>query len=124
MALTGIHITSAWVVVALNLIAAAWAFAAHQNEAARMRALWIVTAVAQVSVFLQVTLGVIAMQTDGTEPSDEHMFYGFLTIVSVGIIYSYRQQIMEWQYLLYGFGGLFIAGLGLRAIFLTNGAGG
>ena len=44
-----------------------------------------------------------------------HMFYGFLTIISVAIIYSYRHQLREKLYLLYGLGGLFIMGLALRA---------
>ena len=120
MSVGDIHVNTAWVVVGLNTIAAVWAFVAHRLEPARVRALWVVTAVAQVSVLIQVTLGVIALQSDGVDASDTHTFYGFLTIASVGIIYSYRQQILEWQYLLYGFGGLFIAGLGIRAIFLTS----
>lgn len=111
---------AAWVVVGLNLVASVWAFTAHKVEAARGRPMWIVTGIAQVSVFVQVILGVIAMQSDTAQPSDTHNFYGFLTIISVAIIYSYRQQILEWQYLLYGFGGLFLAGLGVRAIFLTT----
>ena len=120
MSIADIHVNTAWVVVGLNTAAAVWAFVAHRMAAARVRALWILTAVAQLSVLVQVTLGVIALQSDGVEASDTHTFYGFLTIASVGIIYSYRQQILEWQYLLYGFGGLFIAGLGIRAIFLTT----
>ena len=114
----------AWFVVGLNTVAAIWAFTAHKVEAARGRPMWIVTGIAQISVFVQVILGVIAMQSESAEPSDTHTFYGFLTIISVAIIHSYRQQILEWQYLLYGFGGLFLAGLGMRAIFLTSGAGG
>jgi len=119
-----LHVNTAWVVVGLNLVASIWAFTAHKVEAARGRPFWIATGVAQVSVFLQVILGVIAMQSDTVQASDTHNFYGFLTIISVAIIYSYRQQIIEWQYLLYGFGGMFLVGLGLRAIFLTTGAGG
>lgn len=120
MTFSELHVNTAWVVVGLNLLAAIWAFTAHKVEAARGRPFWIATAVAQVSVFVQVVLGVIAMQSDTVQASDTHNFYGFLTIISVAIIYSYRQQIIEWQYLLYGFGGLFLVGLGLRAIFLTN----
>lgn len=120
MTFRDLHVNTAWVVVGLNLVAAIWAFTAHRVEAARGRPLWVMTAVAQVSVFIQVTLGVIAMQADEIEPSGTHTFYGFLTIISIAIIYSYRQQIIEWQYLLYGGGGLFLVGLGLRAIFLTN----
>lgn len=120
MTFSNLHVNTAWVVVGLNLAAAIWAFTAHKVEAARGRPFWIATAIAQISVFAQVTLGVIAMQSEGAEPSDMHTFYGFLTIIAVAIIYSYRQQIEEWQYLLYGFGGLFLMGLGLRAIFLSN----
>jgi len=45
-----------------------------------------------------------------------HMFYGFVAIIAVGIIYSYRQQLRHRLYLLYGLGGLFIMGLGIRAV--------
>jgi hypothetical protein len=44
------------------------------------------------------------------------MFYGFVAIIAVGIIYSYRQQMRHRLYLLYGLGGLFIMGLGIRAV--------
>ena len=115
-----LHVNSAWIVVALNAAAGVWALAAHRVPALRRRELWWLTALAHFSVLLQVTIGVVALQADGVEASDFHMFYGFLTIASVGIIYSYRQQIIEWQYLLYGFGSLFIMGLGLRAIFLSS----
>lgn len=115
-----LHVNTAWVVVGLNGMAATWALLAHRWPEARRRELWWFTTAAQLSVLVQVTLGVIALQRDGVEASDFHMFYGFLTIASVGILYSYRQQLMEWQYLLYGFGGLFIAGLGIRSIFLVG----
>ena len=46
----------------------------------------------------------------------DHLFYGFVSAFSVGIIYSYRQQIEQWRYLLYGFGGLFLMGMALRSI--------
>jgi hypothetical protein len=45
-----------------------------------------------------------------------HMFYGFVAIVSVALIYSYRPQMEKYRYLLYGFGGLFLMGLGIRAV--------
>jgi len=117
---SSVHVNTAWAVVAFNGLAGLWALTAHRVQAARRRELWWFIAVAHVSVLLQVTLGVIALQADGVEASDFHMFYGFLTMASVGIIYSYRQQIIQWQYLLYGWGSLFIMGLALRAIFLRT----
>jgi hypothetical protein len=46
------------------------------------------------------------------------MFYGFVAIIAVGILYSYRNDrfVRGKIYLLYGFGGLFLMGLGIRAM--------
>jgi hypothetical protein len=46
------------------------------------------------------------------------MFYGFVAIITVGILYSYRQQLRRHLYLLYGFGGVFLMGLAIRAMVL------
>jgi hypothetical protein len=46
------------------------------------------------------------------------MFYGFLAIIAIGIIYSYRHQLSDHRYLLYAGGGLFLMGLGIRAMLL------
>ena len=44
------------------------------------------------------------------------MFYGFLIFVTIGLLYQYRAQMKGRQELLYGLGGLFIMGLGIRAV--------
>ena len=44
------------------------------------------------------------------------MFYGFVAIISVGLLYAYRNALRANMYLLYGFGGLFLMGLGIRAV--------
>jgi hypothetical protein len=44
------------------------------------------------------------------------MFYGFVAIITVAILYSYRNSLRAWQYLLYGGGSLFLMGLGIRAV--------
>jgi hypothetical protein len=38
----------------------------------------------------------------------------------VAIIYSYRSQLRHRVYLLYGLGGLFVMGLGIRAMVLSH----
>jgi hypothetical protein len=55
------------------------------------------------------------------EPVQFHLFYGFVAIIAVGILYSYRQQMRHRLYLLYGGGGLFIMGLGIRALLVAKG---
>ncbi len=61
-------------------------------------------------------MGVALTAGEGIEPAPFHMFYGFVAIIAVGIIYSYRQQLEHRIYLLYGLGGLFLMGLGIRAM--------
>ena len=71
---------------------------------------------AQVAIFVQVALGVGLVAGEGIEAPQFHMFYGFVALITVGLIYSYRAQLERHRYLLYGFGGLFLMGLGIRAI--------
>lgn len=115
------HEFGAWCVVLSHAVVGSWALAAHVVPALRTRALWIATVVAEVLVFVQIVLGVLAMQqlAEGVEVADFHMFYGFLCIVSIGILVSYRQQLEEHRYLLYGFGGLWIMGLAIRALTIS-----
>jgi hypothetical protein len=93
-----------------------WALVAHKNIALRSRALWWFTGIAQVAVFVQVVLGVAVVNRDKIEYPAFHAFYGFVAIIAIAIIYSYRAQLKSKMYLLYGFGGLFIMGLGIRAM--------
>jgi hypothetical protein len=99
-----------------NGLAGAWALGAARVPSLRTRALWWFTVMAEVSVFVQVILGVALVAGDKIKAPKFHMFYGFIAIIAVGILYSYRQQMRHRLYLLYGFGGLFIMGLGIRAV--------
>jgi hypothetical protein len=67
-------------------------------------------------VFVQVGLGVGLVAGQHIKAPQFHMFYGFVAIIAVGIIYSYRAQLRHRLYLLYGLGGLFVMGLGIRAL--------
>lgn len=116
-----LHAWWAWVMVIANAVAGVWALLAHGKTSLRTRAMWVVTAGAQGSVALQALLGVLVLRVDGREVEQLHVIYGFVALASVGILYSYRQQIIEWQYLLYGGGGLFLMGMGIRGMILTPG---
>ena len=67
-------------------------------------------------MFVQVGLGVGMVAGQHVKAPQFHMFYGFVAIIAVGIIYSYRAQLRHRLYLLYGLGGLFVMGLGIRAL--------
>ncbi|HVF32633.1 MAG TPA: hypothetical protein VM933_06310 [Acidimicrobiales bacterium] len=103
-------------VIIANGLAGLWALGAWRIRSLRTRALWWFTVIAQLTVFVQVLLGVQLVAGEKIEAPQFHMFYGFVAIIAVGILYSYRQQMRHRLYQLYGFGGLFIMGLGIRAL--------
>jgi hypothetical protein len=111
-----VHTSWSWIMIVGNGLAGLWALVAHRNIALRSRALWWFTGMTQVSVFVQVVLGVAVVNRDKIEYPAFHAFYGFVAIIAIAIIYSYRAQLKIKTYLLYGFGGLFIMGLGIRAM--------
>ncbi|MEZ5138724.1 MAG: hypothetical protein R2702_14090 [Acidimicrobiales bacterium] len=112
-----VHGVWAWVVVVANGLVGLWALAAHRDERFRIPALWWATAAAEVAIFVQVILGVVLVQgRTGDQDFGFHELYGFSAAFAVAIVYSYRNQLGDKRYLLYGAGGLFIMGLGLRAI--------
>ncbi|HVL91773.1 MAG TPA: hypothetical protein VM264_00345 [Acidimicrobiales bacterium] len=115
-ALRELHEGWAWVMILGNGLAGLWALGAARIESLRTRALWWFTVFAEVAVFVQVGLGVGMVAGQDIPAPQFHMFYGFVAIIAVGIIYSYRQQLRHRLYLLYGFGGLFVMGLGIRAM--------
>ena len=114
--LSELHEGFAWVVIIGNAMAGIWSLACHKVEALRSRALWWFTALAQFTMFVQVALGVAMVNKEKLMFPQFHAFYGFVGIIAIAIIYSYRSQLRSRVYLLYGFGGLFIMGLGIRAL--------
>ena len=114
--LRDVHVAWAWVVIIGNGLAGAWALGANWLDPLRTRALWWFTIVVELAVFVQVGLGVGLVAGQKYVAPKFHMFYGFVAIIAVGIIYSYRSQLRHRLYLLYGLGGLFVMGLGIRAL--------
>jgi hypothetical protein len=120
--LNDLHTNWAWVVIIGNALAGIWSLSAHKLVSLRTRALWWYIGVAQATMFVQVILGVIMVNRDKAVFPAFHAFYGFVAIIAIAIIYSYRAQLKSRVYLLYGFGGLFIMGLGIRAMLVGQAA--
>jgi hypothetical protein len=119
--LRDLHVSWSWVVIIGNALAGIWALAAHKVTQLRSRALWWFTGLVQFSVFVQVALGVALVNKHKIGFPQFHAFYGFVAIIAIAIIYSYRAQLKSRVYLLYGFGGLFLMGLGIRAMLVGQG---
>ena len=114
--LQDLHKDWAWFVIVGNGLAGVWSLTAHKFEGLRTRALWWFIALVAVSIFVQVGMGVALVNKYKLEFPQFHAFYGFVAIMAVAIIYSYRNQLKPKLYLLYGGGSLFLMGLGIRAM--------
>ncbi|MCB9386361.1 MAG: hypothetical protein H6517_00875 [Microthrixaceae bacterium] len=113
-----IHVVWAWVVVLSNALVGFWCLGAHWFAPLRVKALWWSVIAAESTIAVQVILGVVLVAGQGIDAPEFHMFYGFVALISVALLYSYRTQIKPWLYLLYGFGSLFLMGLAIRAMLL------
>jgi hypothetical protein len=114
-----IHKVWGYVGIVANALVGIYALAAWRWKSLRGKPLWIATIVAEVAILIQVLLGTILVAGDETYRKTVprfHMFYGFLIFVTIGLLYQYRAQMKGRQELLYGLGGLFIMGLGIRAV--------
>jgi hypothetical protein len=111
-----LHRSFAWFVIVGNGLAGLWSLGANWYPWLRTRALWWFTIVVEVAIFVQVGMGVAMVAGQKIKAPQFHMFYGFVAIISVAIIYAYRDQMKPYRYLLYGGGGLFLMGLGIRAV--------
>jgi hypothetical protein len=116
------HVVVAWVGIVANALVGLWALGAHWLPVLRGRALWACTIAAELAIVAQAILGGLLVTVDDREVEQFHAFYGFVALASVGIIYSYRQQLKPHLYLLYGLGGLFLMGLAIRALTLDPAA--
>ncbi len=111
----------AWVVVIGNALAGLWSLGAHWFTWLRTRALWWFIGLAEATVFVQVILGAVLVGKYKVPLPQFHAFYGFVAIIAVAIIYSYRFQMKHRLYVLYGLGSLFVMGLGIRAMLIAAG---
>ena len=106
--------------IASNALAGVWCLAAHRYVALRGWPLWIVVGLAQATTFVQAGTGAWLIARDDIEPPQLHALYGFSAIVAVMIMYGYRTSpfLKGKELLLYGFGCLFVMGLGIRNLYL------
>ena len=120
-ALLRFHRAWAWVAIVGNGTAGVIGLVAWRWTRARGRHVWIAAIAAEVAILVQVVTGVILVsQRRGLTPPRFHMFYGFVAFVTIGIAYSYRQQLRGRLEMLYGGVGLFLMGLAIRAVLVVR----
>lgn len=115
-----LHVANAWVLIIANALAGAWCLAGYRMSRVVGRPMWVFVGIAQLTTFTQAITGAIDSRQEGEVLGDMHALYGFSAIVAVAIMYSYRNSgfLKGKETLLYGFGSLFVMGLGLRNLVL------
>jgi hypothetical protein len=114
------HRVGAYVAIVANAIAGIVLLVGWRVRRWRGRWMWGLTTIAEAAMLLQVLFGAILVASNDYSVPRVHMFYGFLAFLTVGLAYSYRQQIRGRRELYYGLVGLFIMGLGIRAVFQVS----
>ena len=112
------HFHQVWgyVAIVMNAVAGVIALIAWRWKAARGKYVWIAAIVAESALMLQVLVGTILVASKDYVAPRFHMFYGFVAFLTVGIAYQYRRQMRGRQEMFYGLVGLFLMGLGIRAV--------
>jgi Co/Zn/Cd efflux system component len=111
------HRIWAYVAIVANGIVGVAALVVWRASSLRGRWLWIATFVAEAAMMIQVVTGAILVSSEEYVAPAFHMFYGFLAFLTVGLAYQFRNQMRGRREMLYGLAGLFLMGLGIRAIF-------
>jgi hypothetical protein len=115
-ALFDFHKVWGYIAIVANAIAGVIALVAWRWRRFRGRWVWIVTIAAEAALMLQVLVGTILVASKDYEAPDFHMFYGFVAFITVGIAYQYRKEMRGRRELFYGLVGLFLMGVGIRAV--------
>jgi len=117
-----IHRVGGYAAIVANLLAGVYTLVAWRVPKLRNRWLWWPTIIAEAMMLIQVFLGVLLVSVEDFEPPRFHMFYGFVAFIAIGLLYSYRYvwRAANRMELAYGLGGLFIMGLGIRALLVVT----
>jgi hypothetical protein len=110
------HRVWGYVAIVANAIAGVIALVAWRWRKARGKYVWWATIAAEAAILLQVLVGTILVASKDYVAPRFHMFYGFVAFLTVGIAYQYRRQMRGRREMFYGLVGLFLMGLGIRAV--------
>jgi hypothetical protein len=116
--LLDLHRVWGYAAIVANALAGLYMLAAWRWVGLRNRWVWWTTIIAEAMMMVQVLFGVLLVSVQDFQPPRFHMFYGFVAFITVGLLYSYRYvwKARGWLELAYGLGGVFIMGLGIRAV--------
>ena len=110
------HSLWGWVAVGLCGLAGLWGVGASAARKSPGKPFFWAVGVSVAAVLLQVGVGLAAMNLEGTNPGNQHVFYGIVVSFTLAFAYIYRSQLGKRPALYYGLLMLFVMGLGIRGI--------
>jgi hypothetical protein len=110
------HAFWGWVAVALCGLTGLWGVGAGMARRTPGKLFSGAVGVSVAAVLLQVVVGLAAMNLEGTNPGNQHVFYGIVVSFTLAFAYIYRSQLGKRPALYYGLLMLFVMGLGIRGI--------
>lgn len=110
------HSVWGWVAVALSGLTGLSGIALSIMKRDPGRRFFVAMLAAVGAVLLQVALGLGAMNLEGNNPGNQHVFYGIVISFTLTFAYIYRAQLRKRPALGYGLLMLFVMGLGIRGI--------
>jgi hypothetical protein len=112
------HFHSVWGYIAIvaNALAGLLCLLVWRVPRLRGRWVWVITITAQAMLMVQVVVGTILVASGQYTVVRFHMFYGFVAFITVGLAYQYRTYMRGKMELYYGLVGLFLMGVGIRAV--------
>ena len=111
-----IHSVFGWVAVGVCGLGAVFGAILALLDRPPGRLFQAVLALAVVALLIQVLLGLGAMNLEGTDPGNQHVFYGVVISFTLGFAYIYRAQFRRRPALYFGLLLFFLMGLGIRGI--------
>ena len=108
-----IHRAWGYAAIVANFLAGAYTLSAWKWPKLRNRWLWWPTIIAEAMMLIQVLLGVLLVTAEDFKPPRFHMFYGFISFISIGLLYSYRYvwRAKGWMEFRPAFSSAFDAGI-------------
>lgn len=114
--LAAFHQAFAWVAIGANALAGIAALVAWRRLERRGAWVWWATGTAEVMLLVQVLTGVALTSAGRYQAPRFHLFYGFVAFITVGLAYGYRASMRGRLEMFYGLIGLFLMGVGIRAV--------
>ena len=112
--MSSIHTTWGYVAAGVSGVVGLWGVLMARRESVPRTFYW-AAGIAVVALLLQIIIGVYLF-SQGTDPGNQHVFYGVVIAVTFSFAYIYRAQFRKRPALYYGLLLLFTMGLGIRGI--------